>query len=99
MKVDVDLYRRIPAVDELLRQPGIMALVVRDGQAAVADSARAVLARVRGEIAAGNLDGEGLARAMEGISSAVEVELRQSLGFSLRSVINATGVILHTNLG
>jgi L-seryl-tRNA(Ser) seleniumtransferase len=99
MKVDTDLYRQLPAVDELLRQPGLAALIVRDGQAAVADSARAVLARVRGEIAAGNLDGEGLARAVEGISSAVEVELRRSLGYSLRPVINATGVILHTNLG
>src|SRR5436190_14449275 len=99
MKVDTDLYRQLPAVDELLRQPGLAALIARDGQAAVADSARAVLARVRGEIAAGNLDGEGLAREVEGISSAVEVDLRRSLGYSLRPVINATGVILHTNLG
>jgi L-seryl-tRNA(Ser) seleniumtransferase len=29
----------------------------------------------------------------------VETQLRQSLGYSLRYVINATGVILHTNLG
>ena len=33
------------------------------------------------------------------MAAAVERQLRENLGYSLRSVINATGVILHTNLG
>ena len=33
------------------------------------------------------------------MSGAIEEQLRQTLGHSLRPVINATGVILHTNLG
>ncbi|HUM06315.1 MAG TPA: L-seryl-tRNA(Sec) selenium transferase, partial [Terriglobales bacterium] len=37
--------------------------------------------------------------ALDGIVPAIEIQLRQSLTYSLRSVINATGVILHTNLG
>jgi L-seryl-tRNA(Ser) seleniumtransferase len=37
--------------------------------------------------------------ALSGIPSAVEQQLRGTLGYSLRRVINATGVILHTNLG
>ena len=37
--------------------------------------------------------------ALSGISGAVERQVRQSLSYSLRPVINATGVILHTNLG
>ena len=37
--------------------------------------------------------------ALSGISGAVERQVRQSLTYSLRPVINATGVILHTNLG
>ena len=37
--------------------------------------------------------------ALSGIAGAVERQLRQSLTYSLRPVINATGVILHTNLG
>jgi L-seryl-tRNA(Ser) seleniumtransferase len=40
-----------------------------------------------------------VALALSGLASAVERQLRQSLGYSLRPVINATGVILHTNLG
>jgi L-seryl-tRNA(Ser) seleniumtransferase len=34
-----------------------------------------------------------------GSGDAVENELRRAMGYSLRPVINATGVILHTNLG
>ena len=42
---------------------------------------------------------DGIDIALSGIASAVERELRQSLSYSLRTVVNATGVILHTNLG
>jgi L-seryl-tRNA(Ser) seleniumtransferase len=58
-----------------------------------------VLACLRDEITAGHLDTDGIDIALSGIASAVERELRQSLSYSLRTVINATGVILHTNLG
>ncbi len=58
-----------------------------------------VLSRLRDEIAAGQLDADGLSLALSGIAEAVEREVRQALQYSLRPVINATGVILHTNLG
>jgi len=45
------------------------------------------------------LDEDGLLLALDGLAVAVEVQLRRSLTYSLRPVINATGVILHTNLG
>lgn len=51
------------------------------------------------EIVSGLLDERGLELALAGVESAVESKLRQALGFSLRAVINGTGVILHTNLG
>ena len=99
MKVDTDLYRRLPAVDELLRDPTLASRVSEHGQTAVADACRATLARLRDEIAAGWLDEARLALTLAGIHSAIVAELRRSLGYSLRPVINATGVILHTNLG
>ena len=37
--------------------------------------------------------------ALDGLDNAIEEHLRRALGHSLRPVINATGVILHTNLG
>ena len=94
-----ELFRRLPSVDEVLRSPEAAALVVQDGSAAVGDAIRAVLARLRHEIAAGYLDPAGVDLALGGIGAAVERQLRQSLAYSLRPVINATGVILHTNLG
>jgi L-seryl-tRNA(Ser) seleniumtransferase len=94
-----DLYRKLPSVDELLRLTSVGALVARDGHAAVAEAARAVLQRLRQEIAAGRLDESRLRLAVEGIGDAVDRELRRVFQPSLRPVINATGVILHTNLG
>jgi L-seryl-tRNA(Ser) seleniumtransferase len=65
----------------------------------VTDSVRAVLARLREEITAGQLDDSCLELALGGIEDAVERQVSRSLRYSLRPVINATGVILHTNLG
>jgi L-seryl-tRNA(Ser) seleniumtransferase len=93
------LYRKLPSVDELLRAPELEELAEREGRAAVTEAARTALARLRKEISAGRLDGLGVETAVAGLAAAVERGLRQSLQFSLRPVINATGVILHTNLG
>jgi len=94
-----DLYRKLPSVDELLHQPDIAALVETEGRAAVTEAAREVLETLRQEIAAGALDAPDVELAVGGLVSAVERRLRESLAPSLRPVINATGVILHTNLG
>lgn len=94
-----DLYRELPAVDELLRNPELARIIAHDGQAAVTDACRVVLARLRSEIAAGNLDRHKLSLALSEIASAVQNQLNHALSFSLKAVINATGVILHTNLG
>ena len=94
-----ELYRRLPSVDELLRLPDVAGLVERGGHAAVAEAARSVLGRVREEIAAGRLNAAGVDLAISGLAEAVGRQLRQALQPSLRSVINAAGVVLHTNLG
>ncbi|MBI2682328.1 MAG: L-seryl-tRNA(Sec) selenium transferase [Acidobacteriales bacterium] len=93
------LYRKLPSVDELLRTTAMLELAVREGNAVVAEATRVVLARLREEIAAGHLDTAGVDLAVTGIHDAVERELRRNLAPSLRPVINATGVVLHTNLG
>jgi len=93
------LFQRLPSTDELLRQPDMQALIERDGHAAVTESIRVVLARLRQEIGDDQLDDQSLDIALSGLFAAVERQLRQSLSFSLRPLINATGVILHTNLG
>jgi len=94
-----DQYRKLPSVDELLRGPDLASLIAAEGAVAVADAARAVLARLRQEIAAGTLDESSVQLALNGLHSAIERQLRMALTHSLLPVINATGVILHTNLG
>ena len=99
LQANTDLYRKLPSVDELLRSPELAALASQEGQVAVTDAARAVLASLREEIAAGRLDANGVDLALSGLDDAVARRVRQALQHSLRTVINATGVILHTNLG
>jgi L-seryl-tRNA(Ser) seleniumtransferase len=94
-----ELYRELPSVDEVLRMPGLEALSTVHGIAALTAAARAVLARLREEVASGLLDEPALRLALDGLHHALEEHLRQALTHSLRPVINATGVILHTNLG
>jgi L-seryl-tRNA(Ser) seleniumtransferase len=93
------LFQKLPSTDELLRQPDIQALVEREGHSAVAESIRIELARLRQEICTRQLDEKSLDLALGGLSAAVERQLRQSLSYSLQPLVNATGVILHTNLG
>ena len=94
-----DLLRKLPSVDELLKHPEVAALIGREGHTSVAEAARQALARIRQEVSDGRLDERGISLARDGMPAAIERELRQALAPSLRPVINATGVILHTNLG
>jgi len=55
--------------------------------------------RLREEISSGLIDALSLQIALDGLPVAIETQLRKSLSHSLRPLINATGVILHTNLG
>lgn len=93
------MLRQMPSVDEVLRSAKLVAAIEREGHAATTEAIRTVMSRLRAEISEGNLDESGVALALTGLAGAVERELRQSLGYSLKRVINATGVILHTNLG
>ncbi len=93
-----DLLRQIPSVDELLAQPRLAALKQRVDRELLVEITRTVLADLRGRIA-----GEGTAAVTALDSSALEERIASMvegvLASSLEPVINATGVILHTNLG
>ncbi|MGZ4819127.1 MAG: L-seryl-tRNA(Sec) selenium transferase, partial [Terriglobales bacterium] len=93
------LFRKLPSLDELLRTPEMTRMVEREGRAATLDAARTVLERLRAEISSGSMDEPRIEVAIGGLPDAVQRELRRTLEPSLRPVINATGVVLHTNLG
>ena len=101
MKVAVptELFRKLPSVDDVMRNPAVSKLAASYGHDCVVDATRAALARLREEITSGLLDENALEVALAGLAGAVEKQLRRTLSYSLRPVINATGVILHTNLG
>jgi L-seryl-tRNA(Ser) seleniumtransferase len=94
-----DLFRKLPSVDDVMREPAIGSLAASYGHDSVVDAARIVLASLRQEIASGLLNDTALELALAGLADAVEKQLRRAMSYSLRPVINATGVILHTNLG
>jgi L-seryl-tRNA(Ser) seleniumtransferase len=94
-----DLYRKLPSLDELTRSSALQPMITRDGRDWVVEAARIFLVGLRAQIAANRLDEEALDRSLAGVAEAIERQTRQALEFSLEPVINATGVILHTNLG
>lgn len=90
--------RQLPSVDELLRRPRLAGLARQVGRGVVVDLAREVLddlrSRVTGDAELAPAEFE-VGRLEERVAAAVA----GALAFSLRPVINATGVVLHTNLG
>lgn len=95
-----DLYRLLPSVDELLKSADLADLVSREGQPAVAESIRAVLAHLREQVSSGTLTSQSAVDlAVANLPQAIARHLAHTMEFSLRPVINASGVILHTNLG
>jgi len=94
-----ELFRKLPSVDDVTSAAGATSLAASYGHDSVVDAARSVLARLRQEITSGLLDEAALELALSGLAVAIENQLRHTLSHSLRPVINATGVILHTNLG
>ena len=93
-----DLLRQIPSVDELLTQPRVAALAGRMDRGLVVEVARAVLADLRARIA-GEASFAAMALEQGALEERITAEVERILARSLQPVINATGVILHTNLG
>ena len=93
--------RTLPAVDELLRQAQVQPLLKIHSRPLVVESIRKVLEEKRQAIFQSRDDQEAAAVTLtpEQWAAAIEEELAASFRPSLRPVINATGVVLHTNLG
>jgi L-seryl-tRNA(Ser) seleniumtransferase len=90
--------RAIPSVDRMTRRPGVQALIARYGHGAVVEAVRSAAGELRERLRGGRdaSDQEALAASIEQRAGML---LGSSFRPSLRRVINATGVIVHTNLG
>src|SRR2546426_4676831 len=99
-----ELLRQIPSVDELLAQPRLAELSKRVDRNLVVEIARTVLADLRARITGQTTsvvlaDISTLASDPAALEERITTLVERILARSLLPVINATGVILHTNLG
>jgi L-seryl-tRNA(Ser) seleniumtransferase len=92
-----DRLRHIPAVDRLLQEPRIAALTTEFAHATIVALIREELDERRRAILAGSVGEEAFAPAA--IAEMVARRAREIARPPLRRVLNATGVLIHTNLG
>lgn len=92
------LYRRIPKVDVLLEEDGIQKLKERYGRSCVKRVVQDELERVRILIGE-SVDETDALKAVEQLPDSISKSLELLYTPNIRSVINGTGTILHTNLG
>jgi L-seryl-tRNA(Ser) seleniumtransferase len=85
----------IPSIEQLRQRPAVRALEARFGAEATTGALRSAAAQARRVIADG---GDGV-QAVSGLESAATALLTETFRPSLAPVINATGVVVHTNLG
>jgi L-seryl-tRNA(Ser) seleniumtransferase len=95
---DVADYRVIPSIDILRQREAVRAMESRHGGGSVVRALRDAAGTLRSQIEAGDgpPDSEAAARVIEALA---EASLSSRARGSLRPVINATGVVIHTNLG
>jgi L-seryl-tRNA(Ser) seleniumtransferase len=86
-------------MNDLLQRDDVRGLIGRHGRALVATLLREHLGTLRSQVRDGSLGVRGLPEAVRGIADWADREARSRTRSTLVPVINATGVVLHTNLG
>jgi len=90
-----DNLRHVPSVDQLLRTDAARELRERVGTRRATNIARSVIAEIRALVRDGAASNGLLAEAVRRMEATAERESQSGI----KAVINATGVLLHTNLG
>jgi L-seryl-tRNA(Ser) seleniumtransferase len=92
-------FRVIPSIDELRRRPAVRALEVRVGAAATVDALRAAADAARRGLSGGTTSWSSDEAVVAFIERETIANAEAAFRPSLRTVLNATGVVIHTNLG
>ena len=98
-------YRGLPSVDALLQHERVAALTARLPDERLTQHVRDVLAQARAQIQSSNGDGAASETPVDGarltaeLATEVVASVERASRPSLVAAINATGVIIHTNLG
>jgi L-seryl-tRNA(Ser) seleniumtransferase len=92
--------RQIPSVDALLARPAVKSLAATAGRSVVIAMVRKVLTELRTELTQKSNERSATSAVdPAALENEIHAAVARALSPSLRPVINATGVILHTNLG
>src|SRR5262245_15737548 len=91
--------RVIPSIEQLRQREAMRALETRYGRTALVEALRAETTALRERLASGHVAAVTLLEAVEAIERGADARLRAAMRPSLVRVINATGVIVQTNLG
>ena len=91
-----ELLRKLPKIDEMLQDEHLIFFTEIMPRQVVVETLREVIDMVRREIIDGRREE---IPAVEELAGLVKQRVFEEQGKSLRRVINATGVVLHTNLG
>src|SRR5689334_21381914 len=86
--------RALPSVDRLLQEPAVAGLIGQYARPLVLEAIRTTLSAERAALQAG-----APPRPLGPLLAAIDAQAAALAGPRLRRVLNATGVILHTNLG
>ncbi|TYO96113.1 L-seryl-tRNA(Sec) selenium transferase [Geothermobacter ehrlichii] len=93
------LLRKLPAVDRLLKAPAVRRLETEIPHPLLLEACQRVVDRLRQEILRDQALPADLAAGPDAVAERAAILARQLHQPSLRPVINATGTLLHTNLG
>lgn len=93
------LLRKLPGIDRIIAHPDLRCLIERYGRMPVVYEIREIVERLRKEIKDGALLREAEIPPEHDIVRLTAVAVASLCEPSLKRVINATGIILHTNLG
>src|SRR5688572_13160176 len=92
-------FRVIPSIEQLRQRPAVRSLETQYGHEALVQALRDAAAGFRTRLTEGGGAPPSEETAADTIARDAERRLAQGFEPSLQSVINATGVIIHTNLG
>lgn len=94
-----ELLKRLPAVDTVLKESAVQPLLMQHGQVAITRALRALLDTWRKRILQDQWSVADLESALASLPSALAQQVAEATHPSLHPVINATGILIHTNLG
>lgn len=94
----MNLYKMIPKVDQILDNKVIKDLLDKNSKNLVMESIHEELDNIRNNISNG-YDKNIISNKIENLIDNIKDNLMNKKTFSLRNVVNASGVVIHTNLG